>query len=127
MGDKTMKKNRILIGSCIAIFLIGIAGSIYLLLAPHGTQVNIIQDGTVLYCIDLAEADDQTIEVEYEGRVNIIQIENGQIRVSDADCPDQICVHMGWLSSGGIPIVCLPNHLVIEFSEPEDDVDAGIR
>ena len=44
----------------------------------------------------------------------------------EAECPDQTCVHMGWLDSGAMPIVCLPNHLSIEYAEAGDDVDAVI-
>ena len=109
------------------IFLLGVAGSLWMLRMPHGTQVNIGQDGTVLYAFDLAFAGDQTFEIEYEGRINTVQIENGRIRMLEAECPDQTCVHMGWLDSGAMPIVCLPNHLSIEFADSEDDVDAMIR
>lgn len=94
---------------------------------PHGTQVNIVQDGTVLYTFDLASAENQTFEIEYEGRINTVQIENGRIRMLEAECPDQTCVHMGWLDSGAMPIVCLPNHLSIEYDGAEDEVDAVIR
>ena len=71
-----MKKYRILTGICVVIFLLGVAGSLWMLQMPHGTQINIVQDGTVLYTFDLASAEDQTFEIEYEGRVNTIQIEN---------------------------------------------------
>ena len=38
--------------------------------------------------------------------------------VTQADCPDQYCVHQGFRSSG-TPIVCLPHELIIEFvSDP---------
>ena len=94
---------------------------------PHGTQVNILQDGKVLFNIDLVSAEDQTLEIEYEGRINTVQIENGRIRMLNAECPDQTCVHMGWLRSGSIPIVCLPNHLVIEYTDSEDKVDTVVR
>ena len=40
-------KNKILIGICIVIFLIGVTGSMALLLFPHGTDVQIVQDGIV--------------------------------------------------------------------------------
>ena len=73
-----MSKQKLLIWGCAVIFLLGIAESIWLILAPHGTQVNIVQDGTVLYSFDLAEAKDQTLEIEYEGRINTVQIENGK-------------------------------------------------
>ena len=122
-----MSKQKILICVCAAIFLIGIAGSAWMLLAPHGTQVNIVQDGAVLYTFDLVAAQDQTLEIEYEGRINTVQIENGRIRMLEAECPDKTCVHMGWLDSKAMPIVCLPNHLSIEFADSEDDVDAVIR
>ena len=112
---------------CAAVFLLGIAGSAGLLLAPHGTKVNIVQDGTVLYTFDLAMAKDQTLEIEYEGRINTVQIENGKIRMLEAECPDKTCVHMGWLRSSAMPIVCLPNHLSIEYVGTDEDVDAVIR
>lgn len=94
---------------------------------PHGTQVNIVQDGTILYTFDLVSVEEQTFEIEYEGRINTVQIENGRIRMLEAECPDQTCVHMGWLDSGAMPIVCLPNHLSIEHAEAGDDIDAVIR
>lgn len=70
-----MSKQKFLIWVCAVIFLLGIAGSTWLLLAPHGTQVNIAQDGTVLHAFDLDTARDQTLEIEYEGRINTVQIE----------------------------------------------------
>lgn len=113
--------------ACVVIFFLGIAGSVLVLLTPHGTQVNIVQDGTVLYTFDLDTAQDQTLEMEYEGRINTVQIEDGSIRMLKAECPDKTCIHMGWLDSKAMPIVCLPNHLSIEFADSEDDVDAVIR
>ena len=42
-------------------------------------------------------------------------MEQGRIRVSQADCPDQVCVDQGWIADGTVPIVCLPHKLVIEI------------
>lgn len=120
-------KNKVLIAICILLFLAGLIGSAIVLLSPQGTQANVVQDGTVLYRFDLSNTENQTIDITYEGRINTIQIEDGKIRVSDADCPDKTCVHMGWLEAGALPIVCLPNHLVIEFSNTEEGIDAVIR
>ncbi|MGN0358714.1 MAG: NusG domain II-containing protein [Candidatus Fimousia sp.] len=119
-----MSKQKILIWICAIMFLLGIVGSLWLFFAPHGTKVNIIQDGTVLYTFDLASTKNQTLKIEYEGRINIIQIEGGKIRMLEAECPDKICVHMGWLGSKVMPIVCLPNRLSIEYVASEDVVDA---
>ena len=42
-----------------------------------------------------------------------MEVRPGAIRVSEADCPDKICVGMGWLTDGAAPIVCLPHRLMI--------------
>ena len=51
---------------------------------------------------------------------NRILVEPGAISVLSADCPDQICVHQGILSDSALPIVCLPNRLVIQLREADD-------
>lgn len=117
-------KYKILIGICIVLFLTGAVGSIFVLTRPEGSHVQIVQDGVVLYRFDLSVAEDQTIDIAYDGRINTVQIENGRIRMLSADCPDHTCVRMGWLESGALPIVCLPNHLLIAFTDADSDLDA---
>ena len=102
---------------CALIFLSGIGGMIWNLTRSHGRQVEILQDGKILYTLDLAQAEDQTFTVTYGGRSNEIEIRDHQIRVKAADCPDQICVHMDWLEAA--PIVCLPNRLSIQYADGE--------
>ena len=92
---------------------------------PDTQTVEIIRDGEVLYQIDLLQAEDQLLEVEYEGRTNTIEIQNHQIHMLEAECPDKTCVNMGWLNSNA-PIVCLPNHLVIRFSNNNGDLDGVV-
>ena len=83
-----------------------------------GTMVNIYLDGKCIRSIDLSQAD-SSYEFTVDGPAgsNTIQVEPGRICVSRADCPDQICVHQGWISTSVIPIVCLPNRLVIQIEE----------
>ena len=121
-----MKNQKFCIAVCAVIFLVGIAGSLWVMYRTHSQTVRITQNGNTLYIIDLETAEDQTIEVEYQGSKNVIQIADHQIFVAHADCPDQTCVNMGALSSGAAPIVCLPNKLVIEFTE-KDEIDAEVR
>lgn len=120
------KRVRILLIAIAVIFLVGVAGSFFVGNSPHGQVVQVLQDGNVLYTFDLSRQDDQDIRVEYEGRTNVIQIQNGRIRMLEADCPDHICIQMGWLDSAA-PIVCLPNHLVIQFASSRDSVDTAVR
>lgn len=121
-------KNKILILICVLIFFIGIIGSIFVLFSPKKNTVNITRDGRVLYSFDLSETEDREIVIPYGDSSNTVEIKDGKIRVKSAECPDKTCVNMGWLSSQGMPIVCLPNHLVIEFADDaQDDVDAVAR
>lgn len=116
-----IKQNRksvyMVAALCALIFLGGIGGMIWNLTRSHGRQVEILQDGKILYTLDLAQAEDQTFTVTYGGRSNEIEIRDHQIRVKAADCPDQICVHMDWLEAA--PIVCLPNRLSIQYVDGE--------
>ena len=50
---------------------------------------------------------------------------SGRIRVESADCPDQVCVDQGWISDGTVPVVCLPNRLVIQIEGGGDGLDSA--
>lgn len=115
--EQNRKTGYIVAALCALIFLGGIGGMIWNLTRSHGRQVEILQDGKILYTLDLAQAEDQTFTVTYGGRSNEIEIRDHQIRVKAADCPDQICVHMDWLEAA--PIVCLPNRLSIQYADGE--------
>lgn len=122
-----MKKQKIWISAAFAsLLLLGILGSVLVLRKQEADRVEIVQDGTVLYELDLAGEEDRVFDVEYEGHVNRIEIRDHRIRVLEADCPDQVCVRAGWLDSAA-PIVCLPHRLVIQAAEKEEELDAVAR
>jgi len=93
-----------------------------------GTVVEVVQDGVVLRTIDLArvtEAYSFTV-TSADGGSNVVLVEPGRIRVSSADCPDQICVQRGWLSDQAAPVVCLPHRLALRLrGETAADAVAG--
>ena len=90
-----------------------------------GSVVEIVQDGKVLRTIDLdLVAAEYSFTVECpEGGSNTILVQPGRICVAEADCPDRICVHQGWLSDGAAPVVCMPHRLIIRLKSPSG-VDA---
>ena len=55
---------------------------------------------------------------------NTVVVEGGRVRVSQADCPDQVCVNQGWISDGTVPIVCLPNQLIVQIEGGGNQLDA---
>ena len=57
------------------------------------------------------------------GGTNILVIENGKAYLSDANCPDKLCVHQGKISMTGETITCLPNKLTVSVFGAEQSVD----
>ncbi|MGE5483782.1 MAG: NusG domain II-containing protein [Ignavibacteriales bacterium] len=42
------------------------------------------------------------------------EISGGRVRMISSDCPDKVCVKMGWISQAGQVIVCLPNRVILK-------------
>ena len=120
-----MKKHFVLIIICAAVFIAAAVSSVVMLNVPAGDIVKIKSNGELLYTIDPSNSPDRTIIVEYNGKENTLEIKDHKIRVLEADCPDKVCVNTGWLDSPAIPIICLPNKLIIEFEN--NDADAAAR
>ena len=49
------------------------------------------------------------------GGYNILVISGGCADVTEASCPDGICVAQGAIDRGGVPIVCMPHRLVVKI------------
>ncbi|MGE4275860.1 MAG: NusG domain II-containing protein [Lawsonibacter sp.] len=123
-----MNKNAHVILLLLA--LTAAAATAFLWLGQEKTShpvARITLDGEVVKEIDLDK-----VEVPYSftltgssGLTNTILVEHGCIRVSEASCPDQICVHQGYISDGTVPIVCLPNKLIIEIVGGGEALDAA--
>ena len=57
---------------------------------------------------------------ELTGKVGLfhIEVKDGKCRAIDVDCPNQICVHTGWISEDyQVPIICLPNGISVQIDE----------
>ena len=113
-----------------ALLVLLLAGSAaFLMLRPkgEGQVARISLDGQVVQEIDLSRVEQPyTLTLEGPGGFsNTITVEKGRICVSKAGCPDQICVHQGYISDGTTPIVCLPNRLIIEITGGGSGLDAA--
>ena len=117
-------KIKILIAVAAVIFAAGVIASVIILNAPKKNNVQIKSGGKVLYTLDLSQEADRSFEIKTDSGSNTVEIKDGKIRVSEADCPDKTCVRMGWLDSSAMPVVCLPHDLVIAFTDADGGVDA---
>ncbi len=110
-------KNWILIFSLLALCCLALS----LLFFRCGKEKNtalVYSDGALVLRIDLSKDDEYRIE--NATRWNVLTVKDGNICVSDASCPTHECVKSG-ARNHGAPIVCLPNRLVIEFSDAQLD------
>lgn len=99
--------------------------------ASGGTIANIYLDGTCIRSVNISlVTESELFSVGGSECTNVVEIAPGKVRVREADCPDQVCVNQGWITTSGAPIVCLPNRLVIriEKSPAADDIpDAVVK
>lgn len=100
-------------------------------LIPHmtgndtpGSEVVVFRDGNEIGRYSLSEDDTIAVRGTDDG-YNLILISGAAVRVTDADCPDKLCVRQRSISKSGESIICLPHKLVITIDSPEEsDIDA---
>ena len=113
MKQKLFKRQDMIL---IAVIL---AAAVLLFLGTkimHKSPAEVIEisvDGKVIETLDLAKDQELTID-GVSGGTNHLIIKDGEAWVSEATCPDRLCVHQGKIHLDGEIIVCLPNKVVIE-------------
>ena len=102
------KKEAVFIG---ALLVISVVLCIFVYAVPHGTHgsIQITVDGELYGTYSLAE--EQVIQI---GDTNVCEIKNGEVKMTEANCPDHLCMKQPAVGSAGGYIVCLPNKVVIE-------------
>ena len=58
---------------------------------------------------------DDTLVVETSLGRNVIEVENGEVRMAEADCAHGYCLTQHAISSPGQQIICLPHELWVEI------------
>lgn len=116
------KKNDILlVGSIIllAIILLFMLN----LMKTEGAKVVIMVDGKEYKALDLSE--NRTIEIENSnGDKNIVAINDGKVKMIEANCPDKLCVKHRSIQYDHESIICLPHKIVVEIKKgKENEVD----
>ena len=100
--------------------LLLLAGILYLLLnvnRPEGGVAVVRVNGVVTERHPLNE--DGTFPLN--GGSNILVIQDGKAWLSEADCPDKLCVKQGRIHYSGQVITCLPNRLTVTVEGGESD------
>jgi hypothetical protein len=69
---------------------------------------------------------DQNRNIDIQGSLGVtrIVIANGKARFASSPCPNQYCVHQGWLSHKGQAAICLPNQVSLELLGAQKPFDS---
>lgn len=126
--SKRRRMDFILIA--VVMFIALISAVIVYLTHNKGDMAVIKVDGNIVS--ELSLSDNTTIIIEgYQGGSNTVSIIDGKAYVSEADCPDEICVKTGGISRAGETIVCLPHRVVVEIRSSNgthnEDFDSVVR
>ena len=106
--------------------LICAAAGLMLLLRPRGgLRAEVRLGGELVASVDLA-ALTGPVEIPAGEHVTVLA-EPGRVRVLESDCPDKLCMGMGWTSSPAKPIVCLPNGVTVTVVGGGGEEDAVLR
>jgi len=61
------------------------------------------------------DAEKITFTLDNELGTNVIEINKAQVKITDANCPDKICVKAHAISKPGEVLICLPHKLVVKI------------
>ena len=110
------KKTKIWIAVLLSVVLLGLLGFFALSRLGGGTIAVITVDGQEYQRIDLSRVTESyDIEIDTKYGHNTVHVAPGRISVTEADCPDGICVAQGAIDRGGVPIICMPHRLVVKI------------
>ena len=114
----TKKKREVIL---ILVLLLAAAAGFRVNQTMHkkpAAQVEITVDGKLVQTLDLNKNADLIID-GVNGGTNHLIIQDGTAWISEASCPDKVCVHQGKVSLNGELIVCLPNRVIAKIVAPE--------
>lgn len=84
-------------------------------LKDTGEMVVVTVDGKEVLRAPLEEDSELWID-GYDGGKNLLVIKDGTVKITEANCPEQICVHTGEADELK-SIVCAPNRVVVSIEK----------
>ena len=118
--SKPRSGNKLTEDLAVILDLLLLAGILYLLL-----NVNRPEGGVAVVRVNGVVTERHPLNVDgtfpLNGGSNILVIQDVQAWLSEADCPDKLCVKQGRIHYSGQVITCLPNRLTVTVEGGESD------
>ena len=109
-----LKKKELTFIIGIVVFALLLWGGMYLTRRGNYGSIRITVNGEEYGTYSLGK--DQVIKIN---GTNVCEIKNGEVKMTEADCPDHLCMKQKAFESTVGTIVCLPNKVVIEGEKGE--------
>lgn len=113
-----MKKKELTFIIGIVVFALILWAGMYFVRRGHYGTVRITVNGEEYGTYSLAK--DQVIQIN---DTNVCEIKDGEIHMTEANCPDHLCMKQKAVDSTGGTIVCLPNKVVIEGEKGDSSAE----
>lgn len=120
-----MKKNDVILIFCIISIASIIIFGFSVFFKEDGAVVVVQQDGIITNTYSLL-IDREIIIGDLQNDHNILVIKDGYASISQANCPDSLCVRQQKINKQGELIVCLPHGLVIKIDNGEKTILDGV-
>ncbi len=112
------RNDLLLIAGLLAAALIGLV--LFLALRTSGSTAVVLINGKEAARYPLDTPAQMSLRFG-DAQYNRLVIRDGQAFITEADCPDQVCVKHGGISYVGQTIVCLPHKLVVRIEGAATD------
>jgi len=123
--EKFCLLDGVIAGSFVLAGILMLGGLLFI--KKEGSRVIVQKDSSVYAEYPLSENGIYRLEWE-DGSYNILTVQNGQAFMTEASCPDLLCVHERAISKTWESIVCLPNRVEILIKGAEEgDLDAIVE
>ena len=112
-----IKRNDIIMG--VIVLVIALVSLVFFAVTKkEGSTILITVGGEEYQTLELDQ--NVTLTVDGEGNShNTVVVEDGYVWMSDADCPDKLCVKHNKIHYNHETIVCLPHKVVVEIINGE--------
>ncbi len=121
MDKKKLRNDLILVGSLLLVTVVALVVIICTRMKTN-LVAKIYVQSNVVEVIDLTKNEEKTYKIQGINGYVYVHSKKGAIAVTKSNCPHQDCVHMGYVTTSGRPIICAYNavSVIIEGSTVTD-------
>lgn len=118
------KADKILVAMILFFALAGIGAGFYnasVLTGEKSAEIRVA--GQVVKTMALKQGYREEFTLRRGAEINVIEADNGRIRIREANCPDHLCVLQGWISQPNQQLVCLPFRVTVKIITTDSELD----